>query len=52
MYTLYAPIQAIYKESQSLKGLAKMRYDKTRKNFLRLILVSQDVRLEICSMKV
>ena len=28
MYALYAPIQATYKESQSLKGFAKMRYDK------------------------
>ena len=28
MYTLFAPIQATYKESQSLKGIAKMRYDK------------------------
>ncbi len=28
MYALFAPIQATYKESQSLKGLAKMRYDK------------------------
>ena len=28
MYALYEPIQATYKESQSLKGLAKMKYDK------------------------
>ncbi len=28
MYVLFAPIQATYKESQSLKGFAKMRYDK------------------------
>jgi len=28
MYALFEPIQATYKESQSLKGLAKMRYDK------------------------
>ena len=28
MYALFAPIQATYKESQSLKGLAKKRYDK------------------------
>ena len=28
MYAIYAPIQAAYKESQSLKGFAKMRYDK------------------------
>ena len=31
MYTLYAPIQATYKESQSLKGLAKIRYNKKHK---------------------
>ena len=34
MYALYAPIQAIYKESQSLKGLAKMKYDKEHKDSL------------------
>ncbi len=34
MYALYAPIQATYKESQSLKGLAKMRYDKEHKDSL------------------
>ena len=34
MYALYAPIQATYKESQSLKGLAKMRYDKEHKESL------------------
>ena len=34
MYTLYAPIQSTYKESQSLKGLAKMRYDKEHKDSL------------------
>ena len=34
MYALFAPIQAIYKESQSLKGLAKMRYDKEHKDSL------------------
>ena len=28
MYDLFAPIQVTYKESQSLKGLVKMRYDK------------------------
>ena len=31
---LYAPIQATYKESQSLKGLAKMKYDKEHKDSL------------------
>jgi len=34
MYALYSPVQAIYKESQSLKGLAKMRYDKEHKDSL------------------
>ena len=34
MYALYAPIQAIYKESQSLKGLAKIKYDKENKDSL------------------
>ena len=34
MYTLYAPIQATYKESQSLKGFAKMRFDKEHKDCL------------------
>ena len=34
MYVLYAPIQATYKESQSLKGIAKMRYDKEHKDSL------------------
>ena len=34
MYALYVPIQAIYKESQSLKGLAKMKYDKEHKDSL------------------
>ncbi len=34
MYALYAPIQATYKESQSHKGLAKMRYDKEHKDSL------------------
>ena len=34
MYALYAPIQAEYKESQSLKGFAKMRYDKEHKDSL------------------
>ena len=29
MYALFAPIQATYKESQSLKGLAKMKYDRS-----------------------
>ncbi len=34
MYVLYALMQAIYKESQSLKGLAKMKYDKEHKDSL------------------
>ena len=34
MYALFAPIQATYKESQSLKGLAKMRYDKEHEDSL------------------
>ena len=34
MYALYAPIQATYKESQSLKGFAKMKYDKEHKDSL------------------
>ncbi len=34
MYALYAPIQTTYKESQSLRGLAKMRYDKEHKDSL------------------
>ena len=34
MYALYAPIQVTYKESQSLKGLAKMKYDKEHKDSL------------------
>jgi hypothetical protein len=34
MYALFAPIQATYKERQSLKGLAKMRYDKEHKDNL------------------
>ena len=34
MYALFAPIQATYKESQSLKGLAKMKYDKEHKDSL------------------
>ena len=34
MYVLYAPIQATYKESQSLKGIAKMKYDKEHKESL------------------
>ncbi len=31
MYALYVSIQVTYKESQSLKGLAKMKYDKEHK---------------------
>ena len=34
MYALFAPIQATYKESRSLKGLAKMKYDKEHKDSL------------------
>ncbi len=34
MYALNASIQAAYKESQSLKGLAKMRYNKEHKESL------------------
>ena len=34
MYALYAPIQATYKESQSLKGFAKMKFDKEHKDSL------------------
>ena len=34
MYALYAPIQAAYKESQSLKEFAKMKYDKEHKDSL------------------
>lgn len=34
MYALYAPVQATYKESQSLKGLVKMKYDKEHKESL------------------
>ncbi len=34
MYALYSPIQATYKESQSLKGLAKMKYDREHKDSL------------------
>ncbi len=34
MYALFAPIQATYKECQSLKGFAKMKYDKEHKDSL------------------
>lgn len=34
MYALYAPVQATYKGSQSLKGLVKMKYDKEHKESL------------------
>ncbi len=34
MYALFAPIQATYKESQSLKRLTKTRYDKEHKDSL------------------
>ncbi len=35
MYVLFAQIQAAYKESQSLKGLVKMKYDKEHKDTYR-----------------
>ena len=34
MYTLYEPIQQTYQESQSLKGFAKMQYDREHKESL------------------
>ncbi len=34
MYALYEPYRTTYKESQSLKGLAKMKYDKEHKESL------------------
>ena len=34
MYTQYEPYRTAYKESQSLKGLAKMKYDKEHKESL------------------
>lgn len=34
MYAQYEPYRTAYKESQSLKGLAKMRYDKEHKESL------------------
>ena len=34
MYALYEPIQQTYQESQSLKGLAKMKYDREHKESL------------------
>lgn len=34
MYALYEPIQAAYKESQSLKGFAKIKFDKEHKDSL------------------
>ena len=34
MYALYSPVKDIYKESQSLKGLVKMKYDKEHKDSL------------------
>ncbi len=34
MYALFALVQATYKESQSLKGFAKMKYDKEHKDSL------------------
>ena len=37
MYALFVPIQATYKESQSLKGFAKMKYDKEHKEQLSSI---------------
>jgi hypothetical protein len=34
MYNLYEPYRATYKESQSLKGLSKMKYDREHKDEL------------------
>ena len=34
MYALYEPCHAVYKESQSLKGLAKIKYDREHKDIL------------------
>ena len=34
MYAQYEPYRTAYKESQSLKGLAKMKYDKEHKESL------------------
>ena len=34
MYALYAPVKDIYKENQTLKGSAKMKYDKEHKDSL------------------
>ena len=34
MYVLYEPYRTTYKESQSLKGLAKMKFDKEHKESL------------------
>jgi len=34
MYARYEPYRTTYKESQSLKGLAKMKYDKEHKESL------------------
>ena len=34
MYALYEPYRTTYKESQSLKGLAKMKFDKEHKESL------------------
>ena len=34
MYAFFAQIQAAYKESQSLKGFAKMKFDKEHKDSL------------------
>ena len=39
MYALYAPIQATYKESQSLKGLAKTKYDREHKDKLKRVIL-------------
>ena len=34
MYALFALIQATYKESESLKGFTKMKFDKEHKDSL------------------
>ena len=39
MYALYAPIQATYKESQSLKGLAKTKYNREHKDKLKRVIL-------------
>lgn len=39
IYVLYAPIQATYKENQSLKGFAKMKYDSISRERTKTIKV-------------